>query len=384
MKQKQFLILAAIAFVALLGALMLSNQRAPESLDAAQRKLAPTLESGLNMVSQMKITGAGNALIVTLNKTDESWVVVEKSSYPANVNKVREVLLALANAKVLEEKTSQKELYSKLGVEDLSDATATGVRVDLSGGKTPLSVIIGQPGGQGSNSTFVRLSDQPQSLLVSGLISAPKVASEWLKKELIDVQAADVQSVVVSRADGSVTVSKSKREEQNFVVENLPAKREASSEFAANGLAGFVGTLNFDDVSARTADFAVPAGAFTLDSKTFDGRIYTAQLWEADGKQMMVLSARFDAAQAQAHKAAAAPAPAADSDQTAKTAHQAELAKAATDFTGALAKAQTTVDAVTAEVKNWVYTIPSFKFAQANKSMSDMLKPLEAPTDKTQ
>lgn len=379
MKQKQFLILAAIAFVALLGALMLNNQRAPQSLDGSATRAFVGLEDELNAITQAKITGAGNAVIATLNKTDTGWVVAEKGNYPADVAKVREMLLALGSAKVLEAKTAQKDLYSKLGVEDVADAAASGVQVELTGGKTPLRVIVGQQSSQGTAGTFVRRADQAQSQLVSGTINVPKVAAEWLKKEILDLQASNVVAASVIRPDATLTVRKAKREDQNFVVENLPPKREVSSEFVANGLAGFVGTLNFDDVSARPADFAAPANAFKLDTMTFDGRTYSATLWEADGKQQMVISARFDDALAQSHKPAEPPTPAADADAAAKTAHQAALAKAASDFAASLDGARKAVEAFNAEVGNWVYTLPSFKFAQANKTMADMLKQPDAP-----
>jgi Domain of unknown function (DUF4340) len=378
MKQKQFLILAAIAFIALLGALMLNNQRAPQSLESGSARAFTGLEDDLNAISQVKITIAGNAVIATLNKTDTGWVVAEKGNYPADVAKVREMLLALGNAKVLEAKTAQKDLYSKLGVEDVADAAAGGVLVELSGGKTPLRLIVGQQSSQGTAGTFVRRADQAQSQLVSGTINVPKVAAEWLKKQVLDLQASNIVSASVIRPDATLTVSKAKREDQNFIVQNLPPKREVSSEFVANGLAGFVGTLNFDDVSARAADFAPPASAFKLDTQTFDGRVYSATLWEADGKQQMVISARFDDALAQANKPADPTAPAADADAAAKTAHQAAVAKAASDFTASLDSARKAVTAFNAEVGNWVYTIPSFKFAQANKTMADMLKQPEA------
>jgi hypothetical protein len=375
MKQKQFLILAGLAFLAMIAALMLNRERAPVSIEDGQRKLAPGLDETLNDVNQLTVTGAGNAVLATLKRTDARWVVAEKADYPANVAKVREVLLALANADILEKKTAQKERYATLGVEDVAASDASGVQVELAGGKAPLKLIVGKPATQGSG-TFVRPAGEAQSMLVSGAISVPKAAAEWLKKDLLEVAAADVAAVRVERKDGTLSVRKAKREDSNFTVENLPPKREVSSEFAANGLAAFVSGLNFDDVAKRDAEFVIPTSAFTATTDTFDGRRYVAQLWELEGKQQMVISASFD--QALVAAPVEPPAPAADADATAKAAHQAAVAKAKADHDAAVAKARAAVDAFNSETGGWIYTIPNFKFAQINKTMADLLKQPEA------
>jgi len=378
MKQKQFLILAAVAFFALMGALLLNQKRAPVSLEGGSGKFLPALEADLNAISQLKVTGASNTVAVTLNKASVGWMVEEKANYPANIGKVREVLLGLSDARVLEDKTAQKDLYAKLGVEDVADAQAGGVRVDLSGGSKPISVIVGKTSTQGSAGTFVRASDSAVSKLVSGTITVPKVPAEWLKKELLDVQASDIKTVSVIRPDGRLSVSKNLREDQNFVLQNIPPKREVASEFVANGLAGFVGTLNFDDVAAKAQDATPPSGAFQLETQTFDGRVYLADLWEVEGKQYMTISARFDEALAQANQPPEPQALTDGADANAVATRQALVAKAKADGQASLEKARKSIGAFTAETSAWTYTVPSFKFAQANKKMDEMLKQPEA------
>ena len=68
--------------------------------------------------------------------------------YPADAAKVRKLLLALAEAKPVEEKTSNPANYAALGVEDVSSADATGVRVELEGTAQPVNLIVGKAAGR--------------------------------------------------------------------------------------------------------------------------------------------------------------------------------------------------------------------------------------------
>ena len=53
-----------------------------------------------------------------LTRDDETWRLAEKAGHRANVPKVRELLLKLSRAKLLEEKTSNPEYYKRLGVDE--------------------------------------------------------------------------------------------------------------------------------------------------------------------------------------------------------------------------------------------------------------------------
>ena len=50
----------------------------------------------------------------------ETWTVAERDNYPADTGRLRKLLLELAEARLLEEKTSNPELYDRLKVEDIA------------------------------------------------------------------------------------------------------------------------------------------------------------------------------------------------------------------------------------------------------------------------
>ena len=65
--------------------------------------------------------------------------MAERADYPADEAKVRKLLIALADAKVVEEKTSNPASYATLGVEDMKGTGATGLRVELAGLPKPVT-----------------------------------------------------------------------------------------------------------------------------------------------------------------------------------------------------------------------------------------------------
>ena len=67
-----------------------------------------------NNVSRIVVRTAGDKTVATLERLENNWVVAERSNYPADVALIRKSLIALAEARVLEEKTSNPELYQRL------------------------------------------------------------------------------------------------------------------------------------------------------------------------------------------------------------------------------------------------------------------------------
>ena len=121
--QSKLVRLAIVAVVALAIAIWIGNARAPKTEVPGVSAAVAGLSEGVNDVKQVRIVGAGDKTIATLARGDGGWTVVEKG-YAADVTKVRELLLKLADAKLVEPKTTVKESDPKLGVEDVSAADA--------------------------------------------------------------------------------------------------------------------------------------------------------------------------------------------------------------------------------------------------------------------
>ena len=78
--------------------------------------LFPDLRAMVNDVDHLTITKSGVEPIA-LEKVSGEWRVAARDGYAADMSDVRAVLLAMTEAKILEEKTANPEMYERLGVQ---------------------------------------------------------------------------------------------------------------------------------------------------------------------------------------------------------------------------------------------------------------------------
>ena len=190
-----------------------------ESIGAA---ILPGLLESVNNISQIQISQAGNENVVTLKVSGDGWVIEERNDYPADISKIRAVALALAQANIVEEKTSNPDLYHKLGVESIDLADAQGMQVKIDYGKQSQTLIVGKPGPQLNKNRYVRLADSDTSWLVNRKIDVKHDVAYWLRKDLFSVEPDEVLKVeIVMPDDARLVIENSSSEENTFIVANL-------------------------------------------------------------------------------------------------------------------------------------------------------------------
>ncbi len=419
MMQKRLLSLLLIT-VAVLGIGLILTQRQQPIVEGVSESgpLVPGLSNELNEIKGLRITGGGNAVIAELLRKDSGWVVANRHDYPADFDKIREYLLKLADAKLREAKTSKPENYSRLGVEDLSAAEATGLGVELTGSKAPVKLIVGIASGGGAPGTFVRRADEAVSYLVSGDVIPDKEGANWLSRAVMDLPSAEVYSVAVTAPDKSVLkIDKPDGSQFNFNVASVPRGRELSSESAANIIAGALSSVTLEDALPIAEATPDPASTWTAQYLSYDGFAVDATVWDKDTKTWATFAAHVDEAQLDAWlareqaKADAARA-AAEAEAAARAASESQATETATDDSAtdtapaepakegadaAVAAADTPaipppfdaekaradkraeLDQRVAELNEktapWAYALPSWKAANIKKKMDDLLKP---------
>lgn len=420
MNTKTLYTLMAVAVLALLAAFLINRSNRPQSEVADQAKpLLPQLHGHVNDVSAITLTGAGNNVVATLKRGSDGWNVAEKSGYPADLAKIREFLLKLDAATLIEAKTSNAKLYAELGVDDVEKcgkgrppgdsadqggAQKCGTLVDIAGLPQPLKLIVGNYNGAGGGGTFVRLDGQAQSWLAKGNLGVAKGIADWEMRDLANIASSRLKSVTLTNPEGKVLkVYKDQAGDANFKVAEVPKGRESSSEFAANGLGSTLADLKADDVFAAK-DAAPGDKVYKAEYSAFDGLVVDAIGWEKDAKDYAQFTAKLDASAADAqivteqtktkadYEAAVQAANKKLAEEKSTSGEQAQAnAKAASEVAKPLAVSdavkdrQQRLDALNKEVEvlnksfaGWSFVLPSFKFGNITKTMDDMLKPLEA------
>jgi len=198
MNRQRFIAVMIAALLAISGALYLSTQRNLPR-DPHGLALLPALASELNTVSALTVR-KGAAAPVTVHRQGEQWTVAERADYPADLPKLKKLLLALSDAKIREEKTSNPDSYAIIGVEDPSQPGATGTQIELTAQNGKIAVIVGKSAGEG---TFVRRAGEKTSYIVEPGISVEAEPRYWIDTRLLDIPTDKIQSIESKPATGA-------------------------------------------------------------------------------------------------------------------------------------------------------------------------------------
>jgi hypothetical protein len=259
MNRQGLMTLAIVAVLAIAAAIFFSGRRnaVPES---AGTQLFPALAGRLNSVNQVTVLKGSPTPLLTLHKQGEQWTVAERADYPADVPKLRQLLQSLADAKILEEKTSNPASYAVIGVEDPLKPGAGGAEVEVSAADGKHAVIVGK---SASNGNFVRRAGEEKSYSVSPGISVDVEPRYWIDTKLLDLPLADIQKVDMKLASGSAyTIHRTAAPPADFVLDAVPAGRTASDPQTLSPSPTTYSNLSADDVAqAADIDFGKPSVA---------------------------------------------------------------------------------------------------------------------------
>ena len=198
MSQQRFVALLVAAVLVISGALYLSAQRNQQH-DTHGGALLPWLPGEIYAVTVLTVRRASPTPTVTLHQQAGRWTVAERGDYPADVSKLRKLLLALSDAKIVEEKTSSPASFSIIGVDDPSAQGAVGAEIGITAKDGNHKVIIGKPVGEGN---FARRVGENLSYSVEPAISFESEPRFWIDSQLLDVASANIQSIQIKPATG--------------------------------------------------------------------------------------------------------------------------------------------------------------------------------------
>jgi Domain of unknown function (DUF4340) len=336
MSRQRLLMLTVAALVAIFAALALTSHR-NASPDLHGAALLPSLGAELDTVTSLSVLKGSPTPTVTVHKQGDQWTVAQRGDYPADASKVRKLLLALSDAKIGEEKTSNPDNYSVIGVEDALKAGATGSQIELLAKSGKLDIIVGKPMAQGN---FVRRAAEKTSYVAEPSISFEAEPRFWIDTRLLDIANEKIQSIEFKPASGPgytlrrVTEPAAKAAEgkaaspplpgappataqapgaepapeaatatpapvsappvSKFVLEGVPSGRQANDAQSIAPLPSTFSSFTVEDVSpASDVDFSKPS---ILVVTLTDGSVMTLTGTAAGDKRWIQVAAPKDAA----------------------------------------------------------------------------------------
>jgi Domain of unknown function (DUF4340) len=357
----------AVATVVIVLAAVVVRQQTTTAVPQQGGALFPELLTRINDVTEVKGTSAEGSY--TLLRRDGRWVVKEREAYPADAGKVRELLFGLAQLQRVEPKTSNPELYDKIGVQDVNAKGADSLQIKLSGakGETLAELVVGKhqlsKADLSQREYFVRLPGDPQSWLVEGKFPEDKPASNWLQKDILRLDAARVREVRVTHADGQhLTVRRKDPSAKDYDLVGLPKGAEIESPYAINSIANTLTDLALDDVRPVTAVDLNSKGALSVELATFDGLRVHMRAIKDGNNDLARFTASFDPSLA---------------DKVDSPEQEASAATATEKEKSPLKQADEVkkeAEELNARWHDWAYVVPGYRVDTIAKKKSELIK----------
>ncbi|MCY4256273.1 MAG: DUF4340 domain-containing protein [Gammaproteobacteria bacterium] len=370
MSRRTLIILAGLSLV-LAAILVLSRFDFGRGQDTGGLH-APGLAERIGDLESLRVVHAGNEVLATLLRGENGWVVAEKDRHPANFERFRSLLDALAQARRVERKTARAEFYSRLGVDDPSGPEATGYLLELDyGGRHPAEgFIVGRRAGAGM--AYIRTAGEAQSWMVSADFDLSDLARDWLDREVIDLASGDIRRVMLDRGgEDRLEIRKDDAGDLNFTPLDIPEGRELSYGSVANSIAGALANVEANDVRSAAEVSGLPRAA-EASYETFDGLKLSLDV-RKDAAALTEEGADDDPRYWVVFSAAAMPARN-QGEREDEADGEASGSSGETDPQEAAPGPEERAAQLNAKLGGWAYQLPVYKSDQWFKTMNDLLK----------
>lgn len=302
MSERMTNILGYLTLAAILGAIWILFGEDPGREQGARGE--PTfkgLAERINETALIKLDFIDESL--SLERTGDTWAVVERDGYRADTGKVRAFLRGLARSERREPKTASTDRFEQIGLG--ADATRIQLADDTGGSLLDISMGNRKDSANGRSLTYVFQATDTRSWLVTGLEAAPVDPTEWLDKDLLAISESRIRSVSVNG-----TRLQRALDDTEFQVADLAAGETMAPSYKRAEPARTLSSLSFEDVQKITNPLAEPVGQTEL--ATHDGLIVSITLFVLGEDNWAQLSARYDSAAASEGEAGELPAAPAD------------------------------------------------------------------------
>ena len=297
MRPLSFIAFAVVSLALLAGAVYtVVTERGTTTVATGNAPMFPDLKAHINDAGEIEV--ANNAGHLTIKREGEDWKLVEKQGYPVPFDKPKDLLIALADLKMLEPKTKDATRYERLAVQDIGPKASDAVRITVKdrADKTLAAAIFGRRNeslyGKMGGGTYLRRVGEDQAWLAEGTVKVGVTHKEWVDRIIVDLKKKDVKRVAMHHpGDGSFVASKADANRKNLTLERMPEGRKLKSDGEIDGIVEIMDKLDLEDVKKAT-DVEFPVPGHSVEFATFDGMIVRV---EATSPKQYVYWAKFSA-----------------------------------------------------------------------------------------
>lgn len=306
---------------------------------ATGSKLIPSFQRDMPRLSTITLKQGTQS--ITLERKGEAWSLKDRGGYPVQGERVRALLLRLADAELVDRKTRNPERFAMLELEDLSakDAKSRFLSLGDDKGKPVAEFLIGKRSveqfGAGKGGTYIRRPAEKETWLVNSEIEVNPAVNVWVDTMIFEAQIAQVKRVEVDLGTEKVVVNREAGKPANkdaYSLVGMPEDKKLKSDYTLEDLVNAFARIELEDVrrpvSPPVSSNATMSAAYEMEN---GGKIVLKVRSEGD--------ARWAAAEA----------------------------------TGE-GEAKAVVDAINARATGWEFRLPNWKYEQIFKKQADLIE----------
>ena len=302
MTPKTFINLAVAAAVSVgVASLLYTSKNRWASGAASGEAVMPALGSRANDVASVQLLQGDKAL--TLQRQGDVWAIKERDGYAALPDKVRTLVVQLAQSTLAERKTQSQQRHATLELEDplTKDAKSRMVRLLDASGRNIGEIIVGKSRqeafGSGKPGIYVRRPSEQQTWLAVGPIDVPLDAKDWVDRKAFETDGNKITTLSWhapgTPAKETVKLKRTTGADPTLAFEDVPAGKKVKGGESGDGIARSYARIELDDVRKAVApDKEGKLSQATL--QTADGMTVVFDAFTKNGETWLSLSAKGD------------------------------------------------------------------------------------------
>ena len=247
----------------------------------------------LNNIAEIKVVNNNNEFVIKRNK--DNWYLPNLANYPVPLDKIKRVIVGIAQLETIEPKTKNPILHGQLGLNDERSKTNSSNKVSLINidNKEIASILVGKDSKLGKETRYVRKPNDDQSWLVWRNFDVPKSEIDWLDDSLFSIHRGRVADIKIIHPDGhEVYIKRDSYAEQYFKIQNLDDDTLPINPYIGNQLGSALDNLPIGNINLKS-DIAFN-NAIKVIYTTFDGLKLIINNQTIDGVNWMSFEANSD------------------------------------------------------------------------------------------
>jgi hypothetical protein len=254
MKPTAFAALAVVTALAMVVAIATYGaQNRWSQVKVSGASLAPNLAAQAAKIAKIELKQGDKTL--TLARDKDAWSLADRGGYPVKSDAVRALLIKVAQAELVEGKTSNKERYAQLELEDpvAKDAKSRLLRVLDDKGAPIAEAIVGKKRfdafGASKGGTYVRKPGDAQTWLSNADLDVSPAVRDWVQPGVLDLAAAKIAKVTIEiPGEEPLVIARDEKDAGKHALGSIPDGKKLKEGAGIDGIVRAVGSIELEDV----------------------------------------------------------------------------------------------------------------------------------------